>query len=117
MAIKQHLEAALQGIYNEKARAEAVEKERVMREIVAPHNAEVDAALNDAIAEITEQHNRAMAELQGRFVAQKQGLIEQGAKKKSDFQERSISQAVAVVSVTYDSAASKLKKQIDEIKE
>lgn len=117
MSIKQHLEGALQGICNDKARAEAIERERVMREIVAPHNAEVDAALNDAIAEITEAHNQSVTAMQSRFSEQKQNLIQQGAKKKADFEASAISQAVAVVSVTYDSAIAKLKKQLEDIKE
>ena len=117
MSIKQYLENALQGIYNEKTRAEALEKERVMREVVAPHNAEVDAALNEAIAEITDNLNQSISAMQNRFANQKQSLIEQGAKKKADFEANAVAQAVAVVSVTYDSAIARLKKQIDEIKE
>jgi hypothetical protein len=117
MSIKQHLENALQGIYNEKNRAEAIERERVMREVVAPHNAEIDTALNAAIAEITDNLNQSIAAMQNRFASQKQSLIEQSAKKKADYENNAVAQAVAVVSVTYDSAIAKLKKQIEDIKE
>lgn len=117
MAIKQHLENALQGIYNEKARQEAIERERVMREVVAPHNAEIDAALNEAIAEITDNLNQSIAAMQTRFASQKQSLIDQSAKKKADYEANTVSQALAVVAVTYDSAIVKLKKQIEDIKE
>ena len=88
-----------------------------MREVVAPHNVEVDSALNDAIAEITEAHNQSVANMQNRFATQKQNLIDQGVKKKADFEANAIAQAVAIVSVTYDAAIAKLKKQIDDIKE
>lgn len=117
MSIKQHFQTALQGIIGEKDRAIAMAKEKANKEVVAPHNVEVDAACNEAIAEITTAHNKTMADLQAQFNAQRQSLVEDCAKKKSDFAENAIAQAVAVVSVEYDNAVAALEKQISEIKE
>jgi hypothetical protein len=112
MSIKQHLVTALENIKSEKARAEAVEKDRVMREIVTPHNAEVDAALNEALAEVTTEHNNKITEIQAKFNERKQSLVEQGKKKKTDYENNAVAQAMAVVSVKYDSAIAKIEKQI-----
>lgn len=117
MSIKQHLTTALGAINAEKERAIAQERERVNRELVIPHNAEVDKALNEAIAEVTQSCNEQIAAIQRALVAKKQELVEAGAKKKSEYSAKVIEDATAIIEVKYDAIAATLTKQISDMED
>lgn len=89
-------------------------KEKVTREIIVPHNAELDKARNLAIQELTEKFNKQVAELQEQFNRNKQFLIDKGEEEKRNFAETTIASEIAVKSVDFDNAIADLNKQIEK---
>jgi exonuclease VII large subunit len=117
MSIKQHFQTAMQGIIAEKDRAVSAERDRVMREQVAPKVAEIEQSKTEAINALTTKLNQDIAALQQAFNAERTRYVEASEKKKAEYTEQAIATATAVITVEYDKAIANLEKQISEIKE
>jgi uncharacterized coiled-coil protein SlyX len=101
--IKQHLENSITAIENEKSIAIQEAKVTAMNEKIAPFNADIDNA-----------YQNALEELSLKFENDKKSLLEAGEKKKLKNQETIINEVVNAVSYKYDLAIAKIKKQIEE---
>lgn len=128
MAIKQHLEEAMQKIVAERDREVAVVKQKTTQEVIVPHNAEIDKASNTAIAklqkEFTEKtnaeqqaHNQRVVMLQQEFTNRKQEIIEAATAEKEEFSQTTLTTACAEIMFKYDSEISKVREQIQDLKE
>lgn len=115
--VRQHYENAIKNIQAEKERAIAQAKDRVTREKILPHNAEVNQDRDKALAELSSQLNADIAKLQEKFNIEKQALIDVGEKNKTDFANAAIETEVALVSMACDQAISDLQTLISKLKE
>lgn len=115
--IKTYLEQAIRGIEAEREQKIAVLKDRITREKIAPFNAEVDTFRARALAEIDNELNAKMVALRKEYDAKKQEIVALGEEKKKSNAENVYSAELAVITVDYDSALSKLNAQLAEIKE
>lgn len=128
MAIKQYLEEAMQKVIAEKDREVAVAKQKCTQEKIAPHNAEIDNASNNAIAKLQKEftdkssaeqqaHNARIAQLQKEFTEKKQEIAEAGIAEKQEFARVTIATDTAEILVKYDSAIAKIREQIQALEE
>lgn len=115
--IKPYLEEVVKKIEAERERQIEIVKERVTREKIIPFNQEIDKAREKAIAELQESLNAAIVAHQERFAKEKNSLIEAGERKKSENANTVITTEVGIVTIEYDRAITKLKEQIEEVKE
>ena len=115
--IKAHLENAKRMIENEKQSEINKQIDIVNREKIAPHNSEVNTLRDNAIVELSNKLNQQIAELQDRFVKDKQLLIEKAEKNKNDFADAEIAIATSSIELKYKDNLDKLQKQIDSLKE
>ena len=117
MSIKQHFETALKSIQVERERAVAVAREKVTREKIIPHNQEVDKSMNEAIAEITRLRDAAIAKVEEKFAADRQALVDEGARQKNDFADKAIREEIAYIDAQYDGAIKNIIEQISRYAE
>ena len=117
MAIKQHLEVALQSITSEMERAIATAKDKAIREKVAPNNAEIDRSRTEALNARTARLNEDIAKLQAEFNAERQAMMEASEKKKSDFATQVIETETSIVKAEYEAHLNALRKQIAQLDE
>ena len=113
--VKEHLEKAVKEIENERERQTAVLRDKIMREKIAPYNAEIDQKRTRALAEIDNELNAKIVELKQAYEAKKAELVKLGEENKKANAENVLATELAVVTVEYDSAIAKLKAQIAEI--
>ena len=117
MPIYTHLEQAIKNLEIERERETVAIKERVMRERIAPFNQEMDAARDKAISEKQQELNAKIVALQDQFVKDKQKIIDAAENKKEQNATSVITTETYTVTVAYDKAISKLKEQIEELKQ
>ena len=110
--VKQHFENTVRQLEAEKERQLAVVRDKAMREIVAPHNAEVDQSRAKAIQELSAQLNAEITSLQERFAIEKQALIDVGEKNKVEFAEATIANETAAICREYDTAIANMQALI-----
>lgn len=91
-----------------------VAKQKTMQEQIVPFNRDIDNSLREAIAELQNQHNTKIAQLQQAFEAEKQALTEAASKKKASYAETAIATAVSVINAEADNAIRKLREFIGE---
>jgi hypothetical protein len=115
--VRKHYEYAIAQIQSEKDKAIAQARETATREKVIPHNNEVNASRDKAIAELNAKLNEDIAALQQKFASERQSLIEMGEKNKTDYANSVIASEVAMVTVTYDQAINDLTNLLNKIKE
>lgn len=117
MNIKTHIQNAINNITNDKEKAIAEVKQRVVREKINPHNVEVDKYRDNAIIALDKQLNEGIVKLRGQYDIQKKDIVEKANKNKEDFANAELASAVSLVSVTYDQVIANLTKQMEEVKE
>ena len=115
--VKQVYQNAVNQLKAEKERQVALTKEKVTREVIIPHNNEVNQSRDKAIAELTNTLNAEMSKLQEKFAAEKQHLIDVGEKNKADFASTTLATESAITSAKYDGAIHELESLIAKIKE
>ena len=115
--VKQVYQNAINQLASEKDRQVALVREKVTREVIIPHNNEVNQSRDKAIAELTATLNAEIAKLQQKFADEKQALIDVGEKNKKEFAETTVATESAMVSARYDSAIHELEALIAIIKE
>lgn len=114
MMIKQIFENAINQIEQDKARNAEVARQNALREQVAPFNAEIDAKLRDALAELQERHNQNVAQLQRAFEQETREMNEAAARKKQEFFEATMASALAAINAEAETAIKKLKEFIGD---
>lgn len=115
--IKAYLEQAVKSIEAEKEKQVSIVKDRVVREKIAPYNAEVDNYRAKALTEIDNELATKIAELKATYEAKKAELINLGEEKKKANADSVLAAELAVVTVEFDAHIAKLTAQIAEIKE
>lgn len=115
--IKAFLEQAIKSIELEKEKQSALIKDRLMKEKIAPYNAEIDNARSKALTEIDNEYNVKIAELKKECEVKKQELINLGEDKKKANMETVFATELAVLTIEYDNHIAKLNAQLAEIKE
>lgn len=117
MSIKAHLEQAVKNLEAEKERVALAKKEEVTRDKIVPFNQEMDIARDKAISEKQSALNATIVAHQEQFAKEKKEIYDAAEKKKADNANTVIATETYTVTVEYDKAISKLKQQIQEIKE
>lgn len=115
--VKEHLLQAIKSIEAERDGKVAEVKDRVLREKIAPYNANVDQKRASALAEIDNELNAKIVELKATYEAKKQELVRLGEENKKANAESILATELAVVTIDYDAHIAKLNAQIAEIKE
>lgn len=115
--IKASLEQAIKNITMEKEKQVSIVKDRVVREKIAPFNAEVDNYRAKALTEIDNELNAKIVELKATYEAKKAELIKLGEEKKKANADSVLAAELAVVTVEFDAHIAKLNAQIAEIKD
>ena len=115
--IKTALEQAIKSIEAEKSQKLNEVKEKITREKILPFNAEIDTARSKALAELDTELNQRVTEIRKEYDEKKQELVRLGEEKKRQNAETLLTSEMAVVSVRYDNAVSKLKQHIEETEE
>ena len=115
--VKQVYQNAINQLVSEKDRQVALVKEQKTREVIIPHNNEVNQSRDKAIAELNAALNEDIAKLQQKFAAEKQNLIDVGEKNKTEFAEITLATESAIVAAKFDGAIRDLEALIAKIKE
>lgn len=111
--IKIFIEDAIRKIEAAREQAIAGIKATIMRDKVAPKNAEIDTARDKALQELQVKLNADISALQEKFSKDRQEIIEAGEKQKNDNAEALISVETASITVEYDKKLAELKKIIE----
>lgn len=93
------------------------ERQRVMREKIAPFNNDIDASCRQAIEEERGKLAHRIAELQKSFDEEVAMLQRQAQAKKEEYAQVELSTATSVVNARYETTISKMKKIIEEVGE
>lgn len=115
--VKEYLLQAVKGIEAERDRKVAEVKDRIVREKLAPYNADVDEKRAKALRELDNELNVKMVELKREYDAKKQELIRLGEENKQKNADSVFASELAVVTIDYDAHIAKLNAQLAEIKE
>ena len=115
--MKSILEQAIKSIEAKRDNEVTVIKDRIVREKIAPYNAEVDAYRAKALQEIDAELTTKIADLKAEYEGKKQELVQLGEEKKKANADSVLATELAVVTIKYDSEIAKLQAQIAEIKE
>lgn len=115
--IRAYLEEAVKKIEAEREQKVALVKDRLVREKIAQHNAEIDGLRAKALAEIDGDLNVKIASLRKEYEEKKQKLIAMGEEDKRAHAEEVFATELAVLTVDYDHHIAKLKAQLAELKE
>lgn len=112
MMIKDIYENAIRQIEADRARNMEVVRQNVLRDKVAPFNADIDARLREALAELQEKHNANIAQLQRAFETEAREMTDAANKKKQEFLETAVSTETAAINAEADNAIKHLKEFI-----
>lgn len=115
--MKSILEQAIKSIEAKRDSKTAEIKERIVREKIAPYNAEVDTYRAKALQELDAELNAKIAELRVEYEAKKQELVRIGEEKKKANMDGVLASELAVITVKYDSEIAKLQAQLSEIED
>lgn len=115
--LKPYFETLIKQIEMEKDKETAPIKDRLMKEKIAPFNAEVDSYRAKALAEVDNKYNAKIAELKKDCEVEKQELIKLGEDKKKANMETVFANELAVVANKFDKEIAKVKAQLAELKE
>lgn len=115
--MKAILEQAIKSIEAKRDGEVALIKDRIVREKIAPFNAEVDSFRAKALQEIDAELATKIADLKVAYEAKKQDLIKIGEEKKKENMDSVLASELAVITVKYDTEIAKLNAQLSEIKE
>lgn len=115
--MKAILEQAIKSIEAKRDSEVALIKDRIVREKIAPFNAEVDSFRAKALQEIDAELATKIADLKVAYEAKKQDLIKIGEEKKKENMDSVLASELAVITVKYDTEIAKLNAQLAEIKE
>lgn len=97
--VNSHIEQAIRGIETERDQQISIMRETIMREKVVPQNAEID-----------QKRDLALSELQEKYAAERQAIIDASEKQKTDNANALINAETASIAYEYDAKIAELKK-------
>ena len=109
MAIKDIIMSSINSVNIEKGRAIDSAKQKATQEVVIPHNVEIDKQLNEAIAELTANYNKEVAEKKQKYEQEKQAMYDMAAHNKTNFQNATLNAVQQEVSALYDGTLAELE--------
>lgn len=115
--IKAHVEQLIKTLEMEKEKEISVAKDRLVREKIAPYNAEIDSSRAKALTEVDTELNVRISSLRQEYERKKQELIALGEEKKKSNAETVFATELSVLTVKYDREINKLRTQLAEIEE
>lgn len=107
-----YIEQAIHGIETEKEQAISAIKDTIIRDKVAPKNAEIDILRDRALQEKQEKLNADIAALQEAFASERQAIIDASEKQKTENANALIVAETASIAYEYDTKIAELKKII-----
>lgn len=110
--MKDILESTLLQLEKKKAESINSAKAKVLQETVYPHNVELEKEMNAKIAELTNSHNNAIAQLKNTYEKNRNEIVAEYSAKKKAFQDNLTESASSLINVSYEKAFSVLKNLI-----
>lgn len=110
--INTYIEQAIQNIETARDKKIAEVRDTVLREKIAPKNAEIDTARELALQELQTKLNTDIATLQEVFAKERQLIIDASEKQKTSNANMLVIAETASIAVEYDEKISALKKLI-----
>lgn len=110
--INAYIEQAIRNIEIEREQKIEDIRATIMRDKVAPQNAEIDIKRDNAIQEMQTKLNADIAALQEKFTRERQGIIDASERQKNNNAETLINAETASITYEYDLKISELKKII-----
>ncbi len=114
--IKEILQQAILQIEIERDQKIETVKNTIMQDKIAPHNMEIDMSRDNALNELSEKREKEFAEINTKYEAERQAIIDASEKNKTDNANSIIARETYGISVEYEKVLSELRKQI-EVKE
>lgn len=111
--INAYIEQAIRGIEAEREQQIAGIKATIMRDKVAPQNAEIDGKRDLALQELQTKLNQDIAERQEKFAAERQAIIEASEQQKTANADALIAAETAGITAEYDAKLVELRKLIE----
>lgn len=115
--IRTYIEQTIKNIEADREKKVADVKNSIIREKIAPYNAEIDNSRAKALTELDTELNTKIVELRQAYEAKKQELVRLGEEKKKANADSVLMSELAVVTVKYDNIIAKLTADLAEIKE
>jgi hypothetical protein len=110
MAIGNVIQASINQVQSQRTAEIERAKQKAHQEKIAPFNAEIETSKQKAIAELTQQFQAKVAELQQALEGQKKEICEASEKKKADFAQMTLMSVEAEVATRYDKVLADLAK-------
>lgn len=112
--VNTYIEQAIRGIEDEREQKITEIKTTIIRDKVAPQNAEIDQKRDLAIQELQTKLNADILALQEAFARERQAIIDASEKQKTENASTLIVAETASVTAEYDTKIAELKKLIGE---
>lgn len=87
-------------------------KQKVTQEKIVPFNAEIDASLRAAIAEVQQETANKITAIQQEFDATRKCMQDAAENKKSAFANQSLEEAVAMINIEADTTIAHLQSKL-----
>lgn len=112
--IKSFIEQAIANIEREKASAVGAIENRVIQSKVVQYNVEMDKKRDEEVNELTVAYNKAIQELQAKFVDEKNSIVAKYESDKKAFKDNAVYTETSATAYEYDKNIAKLKEMIKE---
>ena len=110
MAIGNFIQTTISQVQSQRTSDIERAKQKAMQEQIAPFNNEIETSKQKAIAELTQQFQAKVSELQQTLEAQKREIHDASEKKKADFAQMTLMGVEADVATRYDKVLADLAK-------
>lgn len=84
-------------------------RQRLIQEVIAPHNAEVDTLLRGALAEMQTAHAERIKQMNEQYEAERKALIARADADKTAFAEEAVARATVEINDRADKALAGLE--------
>lgn len=111
--INVHIEQAIHGIEADRDQKIETKKAEIIRDKVAPQNAEIDTKRDNAVQELQTKLNADISALQEKFNTERQAIIDASEKQKADNANMLISVETASINAEYNTKLAELRKLIE----
>lgn len=108
-----YIEQAIRGIEAERDQKIETIKAEIIRDKVAPQNAEIDTKRDNAIQELQTKLNADISALQERFNIERQAIIDASEKQKADNANMLINIETTSINAEYNTKLAELRKLIE----
>ncbi len=111
--INAYIEQAIHGIETERDQKIETVKAEIIRDKVAPQNAEIDTKRDNAVQELQTKLNADISALQERFNIERQAIIDASEKQKADNANMLITIETTSINTKYNTKLAELRKLIE----